>query len=123
MNPTLASLCRENVGPSQDDGGMDGGAVVRAFEAIGAAIAVLTVEVTELRPCSSSEPDPLNGLAHRCLDVLAAVSRSEAQIAALKAAAAAKYAETAASVAAPIAPAQDAVAREMAITAERSRAC
>lgn len=97
---------------------MDGGAVVRAFEAIGAAIAVLTVEVTELCPGSSSEPDPLNGLAHRCLDVLDAVSRSEAQIAALKAAAAAKYAETAASVAAPIAPAQDAAARGMAITAE-----
>lgn len=97
---------------------MEGGAVARAFEAIEAAVAVLTAEVAELRPGSSSDPDPLNGLAHRCLDVLTVVSRSEAQIAALKAGAAAGYAEAAASLASPVASARDAMAREMAVTAE-----
>lgn len=97
---------------------MEGGAVARAFEAIEAAVAVLTAEVAELRPGSSSDPDPLNGVAHRCLDVLTVVSRSEAQIAALKAGAAAGYAEAAASLASPVASARDAMAREMAVTAE-----
>lgn len=97
---------------------MEGGALARAFEAIEAAVAVLTAEVAELRPGSSPDPDPLNGLAHRCLDVLTVVSRSEAQIAALKAGAAARYAEAAASLASPVASARDAMAGEMAVTAE-----
>lgn len=97
---------------------MEGGAVERAFEAIKAAVAVLTAEIAGSGAGSASEANPLSGLMDSCLDILAGISKSEAQIAALKVEAAARYTETAASLASPLVSAQDAAAREMAITAE-----
>ena len=96
---------------------MEGGAVERAFEAIKAAVAVLTAELAGSGAGSASEANPLSGLTDSCLDILAGISKSEAQIAALKVEAAARYTETAASLASPLVSAQDAAAREMAITA------
>jgi hypothetical protein len=96
---------------------MEGGAVERAFEAIEAAVAALTAEVADSGARSTSEADPLSELMDSCLDILSGISKSEAQIAALKVEAAARYTETAASLASPMS-AQDAAAREMAITAE-----
>lgn len=97
---------------------MEGGAVERAFEAIKAAVAALTAEMAGSGAGSTSEANPLSGLTDSCLDILAGISKSEAQIAALKVEAAARYTETAASLASPLVSAQDAAAREMAITAE-----
>lgn len=97
---------------------MEGGAVERAFEAIEAAVAVLSAEVADSGAGSTSEADPLSDLTDSCLDILAGISRSEARLAALKAEAAARYTVTAASLAWPVVSAQDAAAREMAITAE-----
>jgi hypothetical protein len=93
-------------------------AVVRAFEAINAAIAVLTAEVNETCPTASADADPLHSLADDCLDILAGVARSEPRMAALKAQAAAKYAQTTRSVAAPVASPQEATGQAMAVTAE-----
>lgn len=97
---------------------MESGALAKAFEAINAAIAALTAAVAETGPGSSLDADPLNGLADGCLDILSGVARSEGRMAALKVQAAAKFAETISSVAAPAASPQDATAQEMAVTAE-----
>jgi hypothetical protein len=97
---------------------MGNGAVVRAFEAVNAAIAVLTAEVDAACPASSADADPLHSLADDCLDILAGVARSEARMAALKTRAAAKYAETTKSVAPPGASRQEARGQAMAATAE-----
>jgi hypothetical protein len=90
-------------------------AVERAFEAINAAIAVLTAEVNETRRAASAEADPLHSLANDCLDILAGVARSEPRMAALKAQAAAKYAQTTCALAPPDSWPQ---AQEMAAAAE-----
>ncbi|MDQ0680897.1 hypothetical protein QFZ30_004279 [Arthrobacter pascens] len=90
-------------------------AVVGAFDAINAAIAVLTAEVDETCPAASADADPLHTLADDCLDILAGVARSEPRLAALKAQAAAKYAQTTSSAAPPDAWPQ---AQEMAAAAE-----
>lgn len=93
-------------------------AVVRAFKAINAAIAVLTAEVNETCPAASADADPLHRLADDCLDILAGVARSEPRMAALKAQAAAKYAQTACTAAPPVASPQEATGQAMAVTAE-----
>ncbi len=93
-------------------------AVMEAFEAINAAIAVLTAEAKGAGSQSSCElpsGDPLGGLADVCLDILAGAAGSEARFAALKAQAAAKYVESVQDVAPPDASPQ---AQEMAVTAE-----
>ncbi len=94
---------------------MDSGAVVKAFEAINAAIAALSAEVTDTGPGPSSGADPLHGLADGCLDILDGVARSAARMAALKAQAAARYADAVQAVAPPDAPVQ---VQEAAVTAE-----
>jgi hypothetical protein len=90
-------------------------AVVRAFEAINAAIAVLTAEVNETCRAVSADADPLHKLTDDCLEILAGVARSEPRMAALKAQAAAKYAQTTSAAAPPDAWPQ---AQEMAAAAE-----
>ncbi|MET4588529.1 DUF222 domain-containing protein [Arthrobacter sp. 754] len=90
-------------------------AVVKAFEAIGAAIAMLHAEVAQSGFGLLSDTDPLADIADGCLDILAGVARTEARVAALKAAGAAKYADSARSAAPPEMPVQ---AQEMAIAAE-----
>ncbi|MDQ0636215.1 hypothetical protein QFZ40_004124 [Arthrobacter pascens] len=90
----------------------------QAFEAINAAVAVLTAELDRTGPGASSDTDQLHALADSCLDILGGIARSEARLAALKAQAAAKFAATARSIAAPAASPQEATAHEMAVTAE-----
>ncbi|TQJ33524.1 HNH endonuclease signature motif containing protein [Arthrobacter sp. SLBN-122] len=90
-------------------------AVVRAFEDIKAALAVLHAEVdgAGLEPFSAD--DPLAGLADGCLDILAGSRQVGAGIAGLKAKAAVRYADSAWAVAGPDVPV---VAQEMAVAAE-----
>jgi hypothetical protein len=76
-------------------------AVAKAFQDINAAIAVLTAVVAQSGQDAFSGNDPLNGLAEDCLDVLAGAAGSDARMAALKAQAAAEFANTAESVASP----------------------
>ncbi|WP_255771358.1 HNH endonuclease signature motif containing protein [Pseudarthrobacter sulfonivorans] len=90
-------------------------AVVKAFEDIDAALAVLDAEVDGSGSDGSWEADPLRGLADRYLDILAGTRRMEAGFAGLKARAAAEFASTLAAVAAPDEPVQ---AQEAAVTAE-----
>jgi hypothetical protein len=90
-------------------------AVAKAFEAIDAAIAALRAEVAESGCGSPSDTDPLATVADECLDILAGVARAEARVAALKAEAAARYADSARSAAPPDMPVQ---AQEMAVAAE-----
>ncbi|HEU4666231.1 MAG TPA: DUF222 domain-containing protein, partial [Arthrobacter sp.] len=90
-------------------------AVVKAFEAIDAAIAMLRAEAAESSCGLPPGTDPLAAVSDGCLDILAGVARAEARLAALKAEAAAMYAESARAVAPPDMPVQ---AQEMAIAAE-----
>jgi hypothetical protein len=108
-------------------------AVVRAFEQIRGALAVLDAEVdgagcdpfcaaadADADPVAgpgagSGVADPLAGLAEGCLDVLAGARIVEAQLAGVKARAAVGYARSAQAVAGPDAPAR---AQEMAVAAE-----
>ncbi|MCU1565911.1 MAG: endonuclease, partial [Pseudarthrobacter sp.] len=90
-------------------------AVVKAFEDIKAALAVLNAEADGCGSDPFSAVDPLAGLGDGCLDILAGARSAEAGIAALKARAAVKYAETAQAIAGPDAPVQ---ALEMAVAAE-----
>lgn len=90
-------------------------AAVKAFEAIDAAIAVLRADVVQPGCGALPDTDPLTAIADGCLDILAGVARTEARVAALKAAAAATYADSARSAAPPDMPVQ---AQEMAIAAE-----
>ncbi|WP_324644793.1 HNH endonuclease signature motif containing protein [Pseudarthrobacter sp. LT1] len=94
-------------------------AVVKAFGEIRAALAVLNAEVDAEVDAAGVVPfsvaDPLAGLADGCLEILAGSREVEAGIAALKARAAVKYAESAAAVAGPDVPVQ---AQEMAVAAE-----
>lgn len=90
-------------------------AVATAFEAIDAAVAMLRDEVAESGCGSPSASDPLAVVADGCLDILAGIARAEARIAALKAEAAAIYADSARSAAPLYMPVQ---AQEMAIAAE-----
>ncbi|WAJ32254.1 DUF222 domain-containing protein [Arthrobacter sp. FX8] len=90
-------------------------AVVRAFEEIRAALAVLQAEVDGEGSLPFSDIDPLAGLADGCLDILAGAREVEARVAGLKAKAAVGYAEAAHAVAGPDVPV---VAQEMAVAAE-----
>jgi hypothetical protein len=90
-------------------------AVAKAFEAMGAAIAMLNVEVAASGCRVPSDTDPLASVADDCLDILAGVARVEARLAALKAEAAANYADSARSAAPLDMPVQ---AQEMSIAAE-----
>src|SRR6476660_6761479 len=76
------------VRPPCHDGFMGKAAVVRAFEDIKAALAVLDAEVDGAGLEPFSVTDPLAGLADGCLDILAASRQVEAGIAGLKAKAA-----------------------------------
>ncbi|MCU1567493.1 MAG: endonuclease family protein, partial [Pseudarthrobacter sp.] len=90
-------------------------AVVKAFEDIKAALAVLNAEADGCGSEPFSDADPLAGLGDGCLDILAGARVVEAGIAALKARAAVTYADTAQAIAGPDAPVQ---ALEMAVAAE-----
>lgn len=94
-------------------------AVVRAFEEIRAALAVLQAEVDgaglEAFADIDAVSDPLAGLADGCLEILAGAREVEARVAGVKAKAAVGYAEAAHAVAGPEVPV---VAQEMAVTAE-----
>ncbi|MFE8887710.1 DUF222 domain-containing protein [Pseudarthrobacter enclensis] len=94
-------------------------AVVRAFEEIRAALAVLDAEVDGAGCGPFARPgavaDPLAALAGGCLDVLAGAREVEARVAGLKAKAAVAYADRAAVVAGPGVPAQ---VQEMSSAAE-----
>lgn len=94
-------------------------AVVRAFEEIRAALAVLQAEVDgaglEAFSDADAVSDPLRGLADGCLEILAGAREVEARVAGVKAKAAVGYAEAAHAVAGPDVPV---VAQEMAVAAE-----
>ena len=90
-------------------------AAAQAFEAIDAALAVLRAEVAGSAGLAPPANDPLAAIADECLDILAGVARAEARLAALKAQAAATYADSARATAPPQMPVQ---AQEMAIAAE-----
>lgn len=90
-------------------------AVVKAFEDIKAALAVLNAEAEGCGSELFSDADPLAGLGDGCLDILAGARVAEAGFAALKARAAVTYADTAQLIAGPEAPVQ---ALEMAVAAE-----
>jgi hypothetical protein len=94
---------------------MTNAAVVKAFEDIDAALAVLNSEVDGSGSEVSPEADPLRGLGDGCLDILARTRRAEAGFAGLKARTAVKFASTVEAVAGPDASVQT---REMAVTAE-----
>ncbi|HST72651.1 MAG TPA: DUF222 domain-containing protein, partial [Kocuria rosea] len=90
-------------------------AVVKAFEDINAALAVLNAEAEGCGSEPFSDADPLAGLADGCLDILAGARVAEAGFAGLKARAAVTYADTAQAIAGPDMPVQ---ALEMAVAAE-----
>ncbi|MDQ0924673.1 hypothetical protein QF038_003181 [Pseudarthrobacter sp. W1I19] len=90
-------------------------AVVKAFEDINAALAVLNAEVEGCGAEPFSDADPLAGLGDGCLDILAGARAAEAGIAGLKARAAVTYADTAQAIAGPDVPMQ---ALEMSVAAE-----
>ncbi|MDQ0923178.1 hypothetical protein QF038_001686 [Pseudarthrobacter sp. W1I19] len=90
-------------------------AVVKAFEDINAALAVLNAEAEGCGSEPFSDADPLAGLGDGCLDILAGTRVAEAGIAAVKAQAAVTYADTARAIAGPHVPVQ---ALEMAVAAE-----
>jgi hypothetical protein len=100
--------------------------VTEALAAINAGLAVLAAVVTEARSGSAAGPnsdadsgaDPAACLAEECLEILAVVAGSEPRMAAVKALAAAKYAETAELIAGPCTAPGDAAGQEMAIRAE-----
>ncbi|TNB70007.1 DUF222 domain-containing protein [Arthrobacter sp. BB-1] len=92
-------------------------AVVKAFEDINAAVAVLRAEAVGCGSEPFSAADPLAGLADGCLEILAGAAGVQARIAGLVADAAGTYAGTARAAAPPDAPVQ---AQEMAIAAEIS---
>lgn len=103
------------VRPSINNEYMASKAVERAFGAIDNAIAIIRAEMAG-SPCGpATDADPLAAVADGCLDILAGSARAEARIAALKAEAAATYAESARSAAPLDMPVQ---AQEMAIAAE-----
>ncbi|WP_455836325.1 DUF222 domain-containing protein [Pseudarthrobacter siccitolerans] len=90
-------------------------AVVKAFEDINAALAVLNAEAAGCGSEPFSDADPLAGLGDGCLDILAGARVAEAGFAAVKARAAVTYADTAHATAPPDTPVQ---ALEMAVAAE-----
>ncbi|AUZ34694.1 endonuclease [Arthrobacter sp. PGP41] len=92
-------------------------AVVKAFEDITAALAVLNAEADGCGSEPFSAADPLAGLADGCLDILAGAASVQARIAGLVANAAGTYANTGRAAAPPGMPAQ---ALEMSIAAEIS---
>jgi hypothetical protein len=90
-------------------------AVVKAFEDIKAALAVLNAEADGCGSEPFSDADPLAGLGDGCLDILAGARVVEAGFAAVKARAAVTYADTAQAIAGPDMPVQ---ALETAVAAE-----
>ncbi|MDP9996794.1 HNH endonuclease signature motif containing protein [Pseudarthrobacter sulfonivorans] len=98
--------------------------VAKAYAEITAAVAVLTGVVNGVLTGEAGESgpgglspgvDPLQELSGDCLDILTGAAEADAQLAGLKALAAATFVATADAAAPPEAPAQ---AREMAVTAE-----
>jgi len=90
-------------------------AVATAFAKINAAVAVLNAELDKPRRYGSADADPLDGVADKCLDILAGIPGAEARFAALKAKGATKFADTAAALAPPGAPPMP---REASVAAE-----
>ncbi|WP_455833866.1 DUF222 domain-containing protein [Pseudarthrobacter siccitolerans] len=90
-------------------------AVVKAFEDINAALAVLNAEAEGCGAEPFSDADPMAGLGDGCLDILAGARTAEAGFAAVKARAAVTYADTAHAIAGPDMPVH---ALEMAVAAE-----
>lgn len=90
--------------------------MAKAFAEINAAVAVLIAEVDgNGSGPDPDEADPLRDAAEACLEILAGVAGSEPRLAALKALAAVKFTDTAASLAAPGAPVMP---REASVAAE-----
>ncbi|WP_457963328.1 HNH endonuclease [Arthrobacter sp. D1-29] len=94
---------------------MGSAAVAKAYKDINAAFDVLTAELNETLPCAAADGDPLAVLADTCLDILTGTAGTEARMAALKAQAAAKFADRARSAAPPDEPI---MAQEAAVAAE-----
>ena len=92
-------------------------AVVKAFEDINAAYAVLASELDGTGTGTGTDPDddPLQDMSDVCLDILAGAAGSEPRMAALKARAAAKYAANIHSMAPPDTPAMP---RDASVAAE-----
>ena len=90
-------------------------AVAKAFADINAAYAVLTAELDGTGSGTDPHDDPLQDTSDLCLDILAWVAGSEPRMAALKARAAAKYADNIHSMAPPDAPVMP---REASVAAE-----
>ncbi|SEQ45245.1 HNH endonuclease [Arthrobacter sp. OV608] len=89
--------------------------MVKAFEEIRAALALLNAEASGCGSEPFADADPLAGLADGCLDILAGARVVEAGFAALKARAAVTYADTAQAIAGPATPVPG---MEMAVAAE-----
>ncbi|MDR7159004.1 DUF222 domain-containing protein [Arthrobacter sp. BE255] len=79
-------------------------AVTKAYADIDAAIAVITAELAGAGSGADPDADPMQDTTDLCLDILAGAARSEPQMAAVKALAASKYADTIQSMAAPDEP-------------------
>ena len=90
-------------------------AVAKAFADIHAAVAVLAAELDGTGSGADPDDDPLRDTSDLCLDILAGAARSDPRMAALKAKAAAKYADNIHSMAAPDSPV---MAREASVAAE-----
>jgi hypothetical protein len=73
---------------------MGSAAVVEAFEAINAALAVLNAEAAGCGSEPFSDADPLAGLADGCLEILAGAAGVQAMVSGLVANAAGTYADT-----------------------------
>ena len=81
-------------------------AVAKAFADIDAAYAVFSAEVDGTGSGADADDDPMQDTSDLCLDILAGSARSEPQMAALKAQAAAKYADNVQAMAPPTMSAQ-----------------
>ncbi|TAP40104.1 endonuclease, partial [Arthrobacter sp. S39] len=81
-------------------------AVAKAFADIDAAYAVLSAEVDGTGSGADADDDPMQDTSDLCLDILAGAARSEPRMAALKAQAAAKYADNVQAMAPPTMSAQ-----------------
>ncbi len=79
-------------------------AVAKAYADINAAFAVLTAELDGNGSGDAADADPMQEMSDICLDILAGTAGSEPRFAALKARAAAKFADTATTLAPPEVP-------------------
>jgi hypothetical protein len=85
---------------------MGSGAVAKAYADINAACAVLAAELDGNGSGDAADADPMQGMSDICLDILAGAAASEPRFAALKARAAATFADNILSMAPPSASAQ-----------------